>query len=45
MFFIGKNFKAGENLGEISILDISPTIADVMSVPKAIEWEGRSLIK
>ena len=45
MFFIGKNFKAGEKLGEISILDIAPTIADVMSVPKAIEWEGRSLVK
>jgi phosphopentomutase len=43
MFFIGKRFEAGKKLEGISILDIAPTIADVMSVMPAPEWEGRSL--
>ena len=45
MFFIGDSFKTGEKLENITILDIAPTIADVMSVPKAPEWEGRSIVK
>ena len=42
-FFLGKRFTPGKVLEDISILDIAPTIADIMSVPKAPEWEGRSL--
>lgn len=45
MFFFGKHFTPGERLETVSILDIAPTIADIMSVPKAPEWEGSSLIK
>ena len=45
MFFIGKRFEAGKQLEDISILDIAPTIADVMSVRPEEEWEGRSLAK
>lgn len=45
MFFIGKRFEAGKKLENISILDIAPTIADVMSVLPAPEWEGQSLAK
>ena len=45
MFFIGDSFKAGEKLENITILDIAPTVADIMSVPKAPEWEGRSIVK
>jgi len=44
MFFIGDMFEKGKDLGEISITDIAPTIADIIGVPKAKEWEGRSLI-
>ena len=45
MFFIGDSFKAGEKLENITILDIAPTVADIMSVSKAPEWEGRSIVK
>jgi len=44
MFFCGKDFKAGVELEDVSILDIAPTIADVMDVPTAREWEGKSLV-
>jgi predicted AlkP superfamily pyrophosphatase or phosphodiesterase len=43
MFFIGKRFEAGKKRENVSLLDIAPTIADVMSVTRAPEWEGRSL--
>lgn len=44
MFFYGPEFEKGKELGEISILDIAPTIADIMGISKAPEWEGKSLI-
>ena len=44
MFFIGKHFEPGKELKDISILDLAPTIAAIMGVPKAPEWEGKSLI-
>ena len=43
MFFYGQPFAPGKKLGEVSILDIAPTIADIMGVPKAKEWQGKSL--
>ena len=42
-FYIGKRFTPGKVLENISLLDIAPTVADIMSVPCAPEWEGRSL--
>ena len=42
LFFFGKRFTPGKKLENVSILDIAPTIADIMSVPKAPEWEGKS---
>ena len=45
MFYIGPDFEEGKDLGEISILDIAPTIADIIGVSKATEWEGKSLVK
>lgn len=44
MFFIGKDFKAGRELKNVSLLDIAPTIADVIGIAKAPEWEGKSLV-
>ncbi len=44
MFFFGDKFKAGVELPNVSILDIAPTIADVMGIPSAGEWEGKSLV-
>ena len=43
MFFIGKRFEAGKQLENVSILDITPTIADIMSVRPDEEWEGKSI--
>ena len=43
MFFIGKRFEAGKKLENVSILDITPTIADIMSVRPDEEWEGKSI--
>ena len=44
MFFFGDMFEAGKELGGIGILDLAPTIAEVMSIPAVSEWEGRSVI-
>lgn len=43
-FFIGEDFEPGVDLGEISILDIAPTVVDVMGLKPADEWEGKSLV-
>ena len=43
MFIYDKDFKPGEMSGEISILDIAPTIADIIDVKKPKSWEGKSL--
>ncbi|MBE7051075.1 MAG: hypothetical protein E7395_00700 [Ruminococcaceae bacterium] len=45
MFFVGKNFKENNEIEGVSILDITPTIADVMKIAPAREWEGKSLVK
>lgn len=45
MFFIGEEFNKGEELTGVSILDLAPTIATIMQVPFAPEWEGKVLIK
>ena len=42
-FYIGPRFTPGRDLGQISLLDIAPTVADLMDFPPAPEWEGRSL--
>jgi len=44
MFFFGTKFKQGEELNDVSILDIAPTIADILNIPGAREWEGKSLV-
>ena len=44
MFFLGKPFTPGEQLQGVSILDLAPTVADLLGVPAAEEWEGRSLL-
>jgi len=44
MIFFGPAFEKGRELHGVSILDIAPTIADIMGITKAKEWEGKSLI-
>lgn len=43
MFFCGKDFEQEKELENVSILDIAPTIADVMGIVTSREWEGKSL--
>ena len=43
MVFHGPAFAAGKELHGVSILDIAPIIADIMGIPAAREWEGKSL--
>ena len=45
MFFMGKRFTPGTALENVSILDLTPTIADILAVHPAPEWEGKSLLK
>ncbi|MFD2114163.1 alkaline phosphatase family protein [Paenibacillus yanchengensis] len=40
----GKNIATGEISEKVSILDIAPTIVDLMDVPAHGEWEGKSLL-
>ena len=40
-FMIGENVKKNNELKEMSILDVTPTIADVMELPKIPFWEGK----
>lgn len=41
----GDPFPAGSDLGDnVSIKDIAPTIADLLDVTPAPEWEGKSLV-
>lgn len=43
-FYIGKQFEEGKQFKGGSILDIAPTIAKIMGVEAAPEWEGESII-
>lgn len=45
MFYIGKDFEAGKCFDGGSILDIAPTVAKLMGVAKAPEWEGTPVIQ
>jgi len=44
MFFSGDCFEKGKELEGVSILDIAPTIADIMNINTPREWEGKSLV-
>ena len=44
MFYFGKQFEAGKRFCGGSILDIAPTIAKIMDVIPADEWEGTPVI-
>lgn len=44
MIFYGSQFVPGKEFSNVTILDIAPTIADIIGVPPAKEWEGKSLV-
>ena len=43
-FFYGPEFEAGKEVEGLTLLDIAPTIARVMEIEPAKEWEGHSVI-
>lgn len=44
MFFMGDPFPKGKELPTASIMDIAPTVAALMGIAPAPEWEGKCLI-
>lgn len=44
LFLLGRDFAPGTRF-ESTILDIAPTIADIMNVEAAEEWEGTSILR
>lgn len=44
IIFYGNEFEAGKELQNLSILDIAPTIAEIMSIQIPREWEGKSIL-
>ncbi len=43
LFFYGPAFEGGREISDTSLLDIAPTIADLMGIEPEREWMGRSL--
>ncbi len=37
----GPGIKSGNNLGEFSILDVAPSVLDILNVPRPKEWMGK----
>jgi phosphopentomutase len=44
-FYFGKKFTAGKEYTGISILDVAPTISDILGIGVQPEWEGTSILK
>ncbi len=45
MFFVGPDFTPGRALHGLSLLDLAPTAAELLGVPRARAWEGRSVLE
>jgi len=45
IFFMGPEFEKGKKITDICLLDIAPTIANIMGVPIPREWEGKSIVE
>jgi len=43
MFYRGPAFEAGKVLENVSLLEIAPTVADLLGAMPSPDWEGRSL--
>ena len=43
LFIKGENFPEGKIIKDANILDIAPTIVDILGVKKDSDWEGKSL--
>lgn len=45
VYLVVKEFTFGKELKNMHILDISPTIVDVMGLDAPREWEGKSVLR
>ena len=45
MFFMGPDFPAGQEMKDVSILDIAPTVTALMGARTPAAWEGKSLLR
>ena len=41
---MGEKFEAARQFTDVSILDLTPTIAELLGISRAVEWEGKSLV-
>ena len=39
------DFESGKKFSGLSLLDLAPTVAELMGVPVAREWEGKSIVE
>ena len=44
MIFCGEDFSPGVELQGVSLLDLAPTICDLLGLPINVEWEGKSIL-
>ena len=44
MFIVNKDLGSGQIKGDVSILDVAPTVLDLLDIKKPDAWEGSSLI-
>ena len=44
-FYYGKKFTAGKEYTNVSILDVAPTISDILGIGTQPEWDGTSILK
>ena len=44
MIFVGKEFKKGNEIEGVGLLEIAPTVADIMGVQPCRDWEGKSVL-
>ena len=43
-FYIGEGFAPGREIDGLSLLDVAPTVADLLGIAPEREWEGRSVL-
>lgn len=44
LFMLGEDFERGKVLENVNIIDIAPTIVNIMGVQRDEDWEGKSLL-
>ena len=44
LFLLGSAFPAGKELSDVTIMDIAPTITELLGVAASAQWEGKSLV-